>query len=106
MLASGCAFHVEVIHGETILILSGPQAGMTFTAVKETESDVLLNTELSEDPRPRRMVRFRDGFAPNITSQERVKTEDGKIWVAVRNPGDGFLTQDFELKEVTTFDTP
>ena len=103
MLASGCALHVEAIHGETILILTGPDAGKPFTAVRETEQDMLLTTDIGADPRAKRMLRFRDiPVMPVITSQTRIKTEDGRIWTAVRNPNDGFLSTDYELTEVVS----
>lgn len=101
MLASGCALHVEAIHGETILVLTGLDQGGTFTAVRETETDMVINSELGADPRAKRMLRFRDSMpVPRVSLSDRIKTADGKIWTAVRNPGDGFLTNDFELTEV------
>lgn len=103
MLAGGCALHVEALHGDVILILDGPDAGKNFVAVREIEQDMILNTDLGADPRAKRMLRFRDVIPlPRINSQTRIKTEDGKIWTAVRNPGDGFLTVDYELTEVVS----
>lgn len=103
MLASGCALHVEAIHGESILILDGPDAGKPFQAVRETEQDMVINSDLGADPRAKRMLRFRDIIPlPRINSQTRIQTEDRKIWTAVRNPGDGFLTVDYELTEVVS----
>ena len=101
MLAGGCALHVEAIHGETILVLSGLDAGKTFTAVRENDQDLALNTELGEDLRAKRMLRFRDGAPlPRLAQNDTVQTEDGKQWNAVRNPQDGYLSTDFELKEI------
>lgn len=101
MLASGCALHVEAIHGELVIILTGPSAGQGFIAVRETEQDMILNTDLGADPRAKRMLRFREGVPlPVINSQTRIQTEDRKIWSAVRNPEDGYLTVDYELTQV------
>jgi hypothetical protein len=106
MLAGGCALHVEAIHGESILVLTGLDQGKSFTGVRETEADMVINSELGADPRAKRMLRFRDSIpVPRLGLNDRIKTEDGKIWTAVRNPGDGFLTNDFELIEVTKKDT-
>lgn len=106
MLAAGCALHVEAIHGEPILILDGTDAGKSFMGVRETEQDMVINTDLGIDPRAKRMLRFREGMPlPVIAAQTRIKTEDGKIWTAVRNPGDGFLTVDYELIEFISKDT-
>lgn len=103
MLASGCALHVEAIHGESILILDGIDAWKNFVAVRETEQDMVINSDLGADPRAKRMLRFRDIIPlPRINSQTRIQTEDRKIWTAVRNPGDGFLTVDYELTEVVS----
>ena len=100
MLDSGCALHVEAAHSESIRILSGTDAGRTFYAVKENETDMVLTTDLGADPRAKRMLRFRNSNAvPAIGSQASVETADGKIWLAVRAPQDGYLTTDFELIE-------
>jgi len=100
MLAGGCALHVEAFHGEPILILSGREAGKTFIAVRESETDQVLTTDLGTDPRARRVLRFRDGApVPNLASQDRLQTEDGKIWNAVKAPQDGYLSTDFDLIE-------
>lgn len=101
MLATGAALHIEAIHGEPILILDGPDAGKTFIAVRETESDQVLTTDLGMDPRAKRIIRFREGVRlPVIKPQTRLQTEGGKIWTALQRPDDGFLTTDFELIEV------
>ena len=101
MLAGGCALHIETVHGEPILILSGPDAGGTFIAVRETETDQMPTIDFWPDPRPKRSLRFRDGVpVPRLTAQSRVKTEDGKIWQAIRRPDAGYLSTDFELIEV------
>jgi hypothetical protein len=100
MLAGGCASHVEAVHGEPVTVLSGPDAGKTFTAVRETEADLIVTTDLSEDPRAKNVIRFRDGNVPRIIGQCVLKTSDGKKWHAVKAPQDGYLTTDFELREI------
>lgn len=100
MLAGGCALHVEAIHGEPIFILTGLDAGRTFIGVRESEADMILTSELGPDPRAKRMLRFRDGAVPRLSLNDKLRTEDGKIWTAVRRPDDGFLTVDFELIEI------
>lgn len=102
MLADGgCAEHIEAWHGETIFVVSGTDAGKTFTAVKEIEPDIILETDLGIDPRGKRVIRFRETQQiPNLASQDVVRTADGKTWNAVRKPGNQFLTVDFELKEI------
>ncbi len=100
LLAGGCVRLVESLHGETIRILSGTDAGQSFTAVKEVESDINLETDLGIDPRGKRVVRFREGAVPRLSSQDVVQTDDGKKWNTVRMPGNNYLTVDFELKEI------
>ena len=93
---------VESLHGETVLVLTGADAGKSFVCVRETESDVTFNTDLGLDPRAKRIIRFRDGLVPNLNSQDRIKTDDGKIWTTIRRPDAGYLTTDFELSEVVS----
>lgn len=101
MLAGGCALHLEAVHGEAIVILTGRDAGKPFTAIRENETDMVLTSDLGVDPRAKRMLRFRNGTpVPNLAQQDRLQTEDGKIWTAVRRPDDAYLTTDFELIEV------
>lgn len=99
MLDSGCARHVEAAHGESILILSGAEINNTFTCVREVEQDIVINSELGEDRRAKIIIRFRSPV-PNIGAQDILQTADGKKWNAVRAPQDGYLTNDFELREI------
>lgn len=103
MLAGGCALHVEAIHGEQVEILDGTDAGKFFAAVREVESDQILSTELGIDPRAKIFLRFIGNPAIGMTG--RVKTDDGSIWNAVRRPEGAFLTNDYELTEVTNKDS-
>jgi hypothetical protein len=100
LLAGGCAQHIAAIHGEQIQVLSGPDAGRFFTAVREVEADQILTTDLGIDPRGKIVLRFIDGTEPQLGLTGRVKTDDGKIWNAVRRQEANFLTQDFELTEI------
>ena len=102
MLDGGCVTHIARIHGEAIRILTGAQAGQTFYCTGlETQSDDVLSTELGEDRRGKRTVRFQDSNAvPDPESQCEVQTEDGKRWKMVRAPQDGYLTTDFELQQI------
>ena len=104
LLAGGCALHVEAIHGEPVVVLSGLDAGQTFTAVRENTSDLAVTFEgLGADLRAHRLLRFRNAV-PRLAPTDRLRTADGKTWTAVRAPQDGYLTTDFELTEVTAKD--
>lgn len=105
MLDSGCVTHIGAVHGFAVKILTGPDAGKLFFAnAVETESDFILDGEISSDRRGKKVIRFQDSQGvPKIPSQGKIEI-DGKIWSAVVSPGDGYLTTDFELKEVTRHD--
>lgn len=105
LLAGGCASAIDALHGEPVTVLDGDDAGKTFRCVIENETDAILATDLGEDPRPKRIARFTVGQSPRLKSQNRLRTEDGKVWKATRMPGVAFLTVDFELLEVTELDT-
>jgi hypothetical protein len=102
LLAAGCAPSLEAIHGERILVLSGADAGKTFIGIRENESDIVFDSQLGEDARPRRMIRF--VTAPALGRSDVIQTEDGKRWQATRAPGIAYLTTDFELAELTAKD--
>lgn len=99
-MLSDTALHVEALHGESILVLSGLDVGKRFVAVKEIDPDIVLETEMGRDPRAHRVVRFREPNVPRLELNDRVRTEDGKTWVAVDRPDSAYLTTDFELIEV------
>jgi ribosomal protein L14E/L6E/L27E len=103
MLATGAAAHIEVIHGETIVVLNGVDAGKRFTAVKEIEPDALVTSDSINDYRAKRILRFRLPV-PNLRPTDQVQTDDGKKWTTTRRPDDSYLTVDFELTEVTAKD--
>lgn len=99
MLARGCVRNIERVHGEQVKILSGLDAGKSFTAVVEIEQDLVLGDDgLGNDPRAKVMCRF--SVAPNIDSQDVVQTADGKKWNAIKRDFSDFLTTDFELMEI------
>jgi hypothetical protein len=100
MLASGCALHIEATHGEWIEVLSGQDIGLKFLCVKENDPDAILESQLGSDRRAKRFIRFRNGNVPRFGGQDQVRTEDGRKWNVVKSPQDGFLTSDFELREI------
>jgi hypothetical protein len=104
MLASGVMPNLDALHGEQVLILDGVDAGKYFTAIKEHESDVKLDSDLMIDPRGRRMLRFTDtpGNVPSVGTKKLVKiqTGDGKKWSATRQDFGAYLSVDFELTEI------
>ncbi len=100
LLARGALAHVHALHGERIEVITGEDAGAFFTGVIEVESDGMLPTELMADPRGRRMLRFKNGSVPRLKAHDRIKTDDGKTWTAIRQQFSAFLTTDFELREV------
>jgi len=102
LLANGVRV-LEQAHGEPVEILSGDDAGATFTAIIETETDSVLSAALGDDPRPRRVMRF--SAAPRMAHSVRVRTSDGRQWTAVRMPGQAHLTNDYELTEITANDS-
>ena len=106
MLSSSCAPLLESVHGETVTVLTGLDAGLKFNAINEIEQDIFLETDLIRDPRGKRVLRFRDiqGNVPRLTKLDRLQTQDGRIWTAVRRPLSAYLTVDFELAEISKSD--
>lgn len=105
MLSTSNVPLIENIHAESVLVISGSDNGKTFLAVNETEQDIGFDSELSTDYRAKRVLRFRPPNVPNLGSQDRLQTADGKIWRAVRRPDSAYLTVDFELSAITKLDT-
>ncbi len=99
MLASGVVPLVQNVHGETILVLSGADAGKSFQCVRETEQDIILDAQLGEDRRAKHVIRFMYAV-PNLESQDVIQTDDQRKWHCVKSPQDGYLSTDFELKEI------
>lgn len=98
LLAAGAALHIEAVHGEPVRILGGTDAGQTFTAVIEIQTDAILTGDLGEDPRGKTMIHFIGN--PVIGSQTVVQRADGTKWKAVREPQGNYLTNDYELIQV------
>jgi len=101
MLDSGCVTHIGAVHGINVKILTGPDAGKIFLAnTVETVQDIVMTSDLGSDTRAKRVIRFQDSRGlPQINSQATIEI-DGQRWTAVLNPGDGYLTTDFELKQI------
>ncbi len=103
LLATSAAA-LETIHGEVVSVLSGSEAGKSFTCIIETESDLNMDSELGQDNRGKRIARFRT--PPDHQNKPFVlQTDDGRRWKATRQPGQAFLTTDFELVEMTAHDS-
>ena len=106
LLSSSCAVLLESVHGETITVLTGVDAGKQFTAINEIEQDIFLESDLIRDPRGKRVLRFRDvsGNVPQLNRLDRLQTSDGRKWTATRRPLSAYLTVDFELAEISKVD--
>lgn len=99
LLNSGCVELIENLHGETITVLTGLDAGRKFIAVEETEPDVNLTSDLMTDPRGARYLRFKNtpSNVPRLTKLDTVQTPDGKKWKATLMPTSSYLTVDFKI---------
>jgi len=102
MLRRGCAKVIDAVHGEVIRVLSGTDAGKDFYGVVEVSNDLVMSDGVS-DVRARIMLHF-SSLAPSIGKEAIVRTGDGKRWRAIRSPQNGFLSEDFELVEMTARD--
>jgi hypothetical protein len=102
LLNDGLIPLVEQVHGEQIKVLTGLSAGKLFTGVIEIEQDVQFETELDNDPRGKRMVRFtnRPGNVPQLVKLDRIQTSDGKQFAVVRQPDTSYLTVDYEIVQI------
>lgn len=100
MLSGGAALSIEAVHGESVEILTGGDAGKKFIGVVEIESDAVVSTDLGIDPRSRRVIRFRIGHAPQPVQQGRIRTADGRLWKITKSMQDSYLTSDYDMIEV------
>jgi hypothetical protein len=108
MLATGLMPNLEAVHGEVVTVLDGVDAGRKFTAINEIEPDAQLESELTIDPRSKRMLRFTDrpGNVPSVNTKKLVliQTSNGKKYSATRQDFSAYLSVDFELVEVIAKD--
>lgn len=103
LLADGYSL-LESVHGEQVTVLTGLDAGKKFTAIKENAPDVMLDSDMVVDPRAKRIIRFKSGNVPRISDADVIQTSDGKLWRTVKYPQSGYLSEDFELVEITAKD--
>ena len=100
MLTGGAGVLIPALHGETVTVLSGPDAGKSYTAVIEVEHDIVMNGDgLGMDRRAKRFCRFTNGNIPRLRGDTQIKTSDGKKWNVVDDPQNGYLTTDFEIQQ-------
>jgi hypothetical protein len=103
ILAGAAMPALESVHAETIMVLTGADAGNSFTAIQELEPDITFQGETDEvDRRSKRILRFtiRPGNCPNLQKLDKVQTSDGRRWTATIRPGNNYLTVDYELSEL------
>ena len=104
MLATSAMPLLDAVHSEWVEVLDGVDAGKIFYAIKENQADIVLESELINDPRGKRMLRFTDkpGNVPSVNTKRlvKLKTADGKKWVATRQDFSAYLSVDFELAEI------
>lgn len=105
MLAAGVASHIEAIHGEPVFVETGPDAGRTFTAVVEIDTDAELEAALAgpRDRRARRQFRFLNAV-PQLSPNFILRTADGRRWSLVDHSQGGYLSTDFQAVEITAKD--
>ena len=104
LFSAGLIPQVEAVHGELVTMLSGDDAGKTFTGVISLETDLVFSGDIGEDRRAKRTISFL-GTVPTITSHAMLQDGRGLKWKAVRMPGDTYLSTDFELVSVSAKDT-
>ena len=92
------------IHGETVAVLSGADAGKSFIGVILVEPAVMLG-DLVEDPREKVTATFARTSCPALSPRDTIRDESGNLWSAVKrtnNPADN--TVEFELLIITAKD--
>ena len=102
LLNGGCVTLLENVHGETITVLTGADAGKKFTAIKENEQDISLESPIDRDPRAARYLRFRNvpGNVPNLSKLDKIRTADGLVWTATLENFGAYLTVDFKIIQI------
>ena len=94
---------VESIHGEFVDILSGTDAGKTFTAVILTQPSMVLGGDIGEDVREKVMAHFANTRCPRLERGNQMRDSSGNVWKIVGrtdNPADS--TTDFELVKIAS----
>lgn len=98
LLAGGAIPLLEVVHGETITVLTGPDAGKKFTAINEIEPDTNLVGEIATDARGTRYLHFNAASPyPRLGKLDKVQTSDGRKWKATLEPNSSYLTVDYKI---------
>jgi hypothetical protein len=101
MLGSGFGL-TQSVHGETVTILTGTEAGKTYTATILVAPDVSFEGLVTEDRREKCVAHFPDDAFPAVTEgQGTMKDSGGTVWKFVKrtnNPLD--TTVDFEVMKV------
>lgn len=91
---------VEAVHGQLVTVLTGADAGKTYTAVFLVEQSIEIE---SGDTREKVMAHFRRGVSPSLDMSNQIQDSDGQIWKVVNrkdNPAD--RTVDFELVKIVS----
>jgi hypothetical protein len=93
---------IDAVHGEWVTILDGTQAGQRFYGVFEHQQDQVLESDLMNDPRGKRYLRFTDkaGNVPRDPKKMVKMLVGGKKYSATRQDFSAFLSVDFELVEI------
>jgi hypothetical protein len=101
MLGSGAGTLIPVLHGEPVTMLSGLDAGKVYNAVIEIVPDLTISGDgLGMDRRAKRKISF-FGPVPRMKGNTKLKTSDGKRYLAIDDPQNGYLATEFELQEIT-----
>jgi hypothetical protein len=101
MLAGGLIPALDAVHGEPVSIITGATKGQSFRAVIEVEQDIQVGQDFGVNPRGKRVCRI-IGTVPGFGSQDEVQTQDGRKWTLVKESFSGYLTNDYEMVEVTS----
>lgn len=107
MLGTSAMPLLDAVHGEWITVLDGVDAGKKFYGIFEHQQDQVLESDLMNDPRGKRYLRFTDrpGNVPTA-NKKMVKMKVGnKTYSATRQDFSAFLSVDFELLEIASVDT-
>ena len=102
MLAAGVGTLVPTLHGETVTMLSGPDAGRTYTAVIEIVPDLTLDpSSLGMDRRAKRKISFFSA-APKVNGKTKIQDSGGNRFTVIDDPQNSYLATEFELQEIVS----